>query len=78
MFIQLSPHQETRTALCYLLNVTAGRWLESKPDPWNACYRWKERYFVLTTDYLQCFKKGTSRISEMGPFLYKVTFFNSS
>jgi hypothetical protein len=37
-------------------------------------FRWKERYFVLTTDYLQCFKKGTSRISEMGTFLYKVLF----
>jgi len=34
--------------------------------------RWKERYFVLTADYLNCFKKGSSRISEMGEFLYKV------
>lgn len=34
--------------------------------------RWKERYFVLTRDYLNCFKKGTSRLSEMGEFLYKV------
>ena len=34
--------------------------------------RWKERYFVLTREYLNCFKKGTSRISEMGEFLYKV------
>ncbi len=34
--------------------------------------RWKERYFVLTKDYLNCFKKGTSRVSEMGEFLYKV------
>ena len=25
--------------------------------------QWKERYFILTPDYLQCFKKGTSRIT---------------
>jgi len=31
--------------------------------------RWKERFFVLTDDYLQCFKKENSRISEMGSFL---------
>ena len=31
--------------------------------------RWKERYFVLTEDNLQCFKKeSSSRISDMGPF----------
>ena len=34
--------------------------------------RWKERYFVLTRDYLQCFKKGSSRISEMGGFIFKI------
>ena len=34
--------------------------------------RWKERYFVLTREYLNCFKKGANRISEMGEFLYKV------
>jgi len=32
--------------------------------------RWKERFFVLTNDYLQCFKKGSSRITEMGGFIY--------
>lgn len=31
--------------------------------------RWKERFFILTDDYLQCFKKENSRISEMGSFL---------
>jgi len=31
--------------------------------------RWKERFFILTEDYLQCFKKENSRISEMGSFL---------
>ena len=35
--------------------------------------RWKERYFILTEDYLQCFKKENSRISEMGSFLTRVT-----
>ena len=36
--------------------------------------QWKERYFILTSDYLQCFKKGTSssRITEMGEFIFKV------
>ena len=35
--------------------------------------QWKERYFILTPDYLQCFKKGTSRITEMGEFIFKVS-----
>lgn len=37
--------------------------------------RWKKRYFILTTDYLVCFKRSTSRVghSEMGKFLYKVS-----
>lgn len=38
--------------------------------------RWKERFFVLTQDYLNCFRKasdsGADRISDMGPFLFKV------
>lgn len=35
--------------------------------------RWKERYFVLTKDYLACFKKGSKvGMSEMGSFMYKV------
>lgn len=37
--------------------------------------RWKERYFILTKDYLSCFKKASSLSfigSEMGSFLYKV------
>ena len=34
--------------------------------------RWKERFFVLTKDYLQCFKKGSSRITEMGGFIYGI------
>ncbi|XP_076307059.1 uncharacterized protein LOC143223247 [Tachypleus tridentatus] len=35
--------------------------------------RWKERYFVLTRDYLACFKKGAKvGMSEMGSFLYKI------
>lgn len=37
--------------------------------------RWKKRYFILTTDYLVCFKRSTSKVghSEMGKFLYKVS-----
>ena len=34
--------------------------------------RWKERFFILTSDYLQCFRKGSSKISEMGAFIYRV------
>lgn len=34
--------------------------------------RWKERYFVLSKDYLQCYKRGSSRISEMGGFIFKI------
>ena len=33
---------------------------------------WKERYFILTQDFLQCFKKETSRITDMGGFLFKI------
>ena len=35
--------------------------------------QWKERYFILTTDYLQCFKKGSSKVTEMGEFIFKVS-----
>lgn len=37
--------------------------------------RWKKRYFILTTDYLVCFKRSSSKVgrSEMGKFLYKVS-----
>ncbi|KAH0807538.1 hypothetical protein GEV33_015250 [Tenebrio molitor] len=36
--------------------------------------RWKERYFILTRDYLYCFQRasGADKISEMGQFLFKV------
>ena len=34
--------------------------------------RWKERFFMVTNDYLQCFRKGTSKISEMGGFIYRI------
>ncbi|KAH9391282.1 hypothetical protein TYRP_006881 [Tyrophagus putrescentiae] len=39
--------------------------------------RWKERFFILTTDYLTCFKKKGSKkqivgMSEMGSFVYKI------
>eukprot|EP00090_Calanus_glacialis_P014255 TRINITY_DN22_c0_g1_i1.p1 TRINITY_DN22_c0_g1~~TRINITY_DN22_c0_g1_i1.p1 ORF type:complete len:697 (-),score=130.01 TRINITY_DN22_c0_g1_i1:386-2476(-) len=34
--------------------------------------RWKERYFILTKDLLQCFKKETSKITEMGGFIFKI------
>lgn len=37
--------------------------------------RWKERFFILTTDYLSCFKKAPRKavgMSEMGSFVYKI------
>lgn len=36
--------------------------------------RWKERYFILTRDYLHCFKRstGSEKISNMGQFIFKV------
>ncbi|XP_055316191.1 putative uncharacterized protein DDB_G0286901 isoform X2 [Sitodiplosis mosellana] len=38
--------------------------------------RWKERYFVLTKDYLNCFKRASGsvneRISDMGQFIFKI------
>jgi len=34
--------------------------------------RWKERFIVLTPEYLQFFKKSTSKISEMGNFIFKM------
>ena len=37
--------------------------------------RWKERFIILTEDYLQCFKKENSRVSEMGTFILKVFFY---
>lgn len=41
--------------------------------------RWKERFFILTTDYLTCFKKGSKKVgmSEMGSFVYKVCLFGT-
>ena len=34
--------------------------------------RWKERFFILTKEYFHCFKKGSSRLTEMGGFIFKV------
>jgi len=34
--------------------------------------RWKERFFILTNDYFQCFKKGSSKVTEMGEYIFKV------
>ncbi|XP_017075415.2 uncharacterized protein LOC108110733 isoform X2 [Drosophila eugracilis] len=38
--------------------------------------RWKERYFLLTRDYLHCFKRASGsaneRASDMGQFIFKV------
>ena len=36
--------------------------------------RWKERVVVITEDYLQCFKKGSAKLSHVGCFLFQVEF----
>lgn len=38
--------------------------------------RWKKRFFILTTDYLVCFKRTRAKVgrSEMGKFHYKVSY----
>ena len=36
-------------------------------------YRWKERFFILTKDYFHCFKKDSSKLTEMGEFLFKAS-----
>ena len=38
----------------------------------NRHFRWKERFFILTKDYFHCFKKDSSKLTEMGEFLFKV------
>lgn len=35
-------------------------------------YRWKERFIVLTRDYLQCYKRVVTEASQMGPFISQV------
>ena len=35
--------------------------------------RWKERYFILTRDYLACFRRSSTKYSEMGSFIFKVS-----
>lgn len=34
--------------------------------------RWKERFIVITEEYIQCFKKGLAQLSQMGDFLFQV------
>jgi len=34
--------------------------------------RWKERFIILTNGYLQIFKKGATRFSDMGTFISKI------
>ena len=34
--------------------------------------RWKERFIVITEEYIQCFKKGMAQLSQMGDFMFQV------
>ena len=36
--------------------------------------KWKQRFFILTNHYLACFKKAKNQFSEMGLFLFKLSF----
>ena len=38
---------------------------------------WKERFVILTNSHLQIFKKGTTKFSEMGTFINKVSILKS-
>lgn len=33
--------------------------------------RWKERFIVITEEYIQCFKKGLAQLSQMGDFIFQ-------
>jgi len=34
--------------------------------------RWKERFIIMTQEYLQCYRRGTTLATEMGPFLFQI------
>jgi len=34
--------------------------------------RWKERFIVITEEYIQCFKKGMAQLSQMGDFMFQI------
>jgi len=34
--------------------------------------RWKERFIVITEEYIQCFKKGLAQLSQMGDFMFQI------
>ena len=34
--------------------------------------RWKERFFILASDYFYCFQRGATKVTEMGDFRFKV------
>ena len=36
--------------------------------------RWKERFIVVTEEYIQCFKKGLAQLSQMGDFIFQVNW----
>lgn len=52
-------------------------WQHQSPTKFHQRFfnKWTKRYFILTVDYLNCFKRSTSKVghSEMGKFIYKVS-----
>ncbi|XP_058056314.1 uncharacterized protein DDB_G0283357-like [Anopheles bellator] len=62
---------------CKLRSAWAGRLGISRDIARDRLFsRWKERYFILTRDYLNCFKRATGsaseKISDMGQFIFKI------
>lgn len=70
----MNPEQESNTKESRPESVTLKKGtLWQQRDKFFS--RWKERFFILTSDYLACFKKASKiGISEMGGFLYKVSY----
>lgn len=55
--------------------VKKGVLMQQREKLWS---RWKERYVILTRDYLNCFRRSSNvhrsgvTLSEMGSFIFKV------
>ncbi|XP_043206262.1 uncharacterized protein LOC122372770 isoform X1 [Amphibalanus amphitrite] len=66
---EMSPNvQEKSEDACTLKKGVIWYCKDTLLSRWN----WKERYFILTKDYLSCFKKAKSQYSDMGGFLFKL------
>ena len=64
----MSPNIQEKSDACTLKKGVIWYCKDTLLSRWN----WRERYFILTKDYLSCFKKAKSQYSDMGAFLFKV------